>query len=163
MATFSTWLVRSGLQPLDIPLEPDEKKWGTLYVAPKFGEWLKERLAADEESPIGADLTIVEQLQDLFRVFITGRQLVFDEQFHSLWPGEKAVWELKTADLRIFGWFANKDFFIALFGDFKDRIVDYGLYPGYRNEVIRIRSEMGGDGFCTWETGEHDVISVRYR
>lgn len=142
----------------------DELPYRSIHGTPSFLEWLRLRLESDERSTIGADLTPSEQLHSLLETFIVGRELAFNRQFHFVRPGERAVWELKTADLRVFGWFAQKDCFVAVFGDFKDRIVDYsGLIGGYRDEVVRIRRELGGEAFCVWETGVDDVLSVRYR
>lgn len=161
MPTLGEWLEASGLISIKIRLKPPDQTWRSLYATTEVMEWLNERANKREASSIGADLSIPEQLHVLFRRFILGQPLGFEKQFHAVCPGELAIWELKTPDVRIFGWFLRLDHFVAVRADFKDRIKDHGLLPGYRDEVARVRKELGGDEFCVWETGEHDVLSVR--
>lgn len=53
--------------------------------------------------------------------------------------------ELKTPDLRVFGWLAKRDCFIAAFGDWADKVKDHGLYRGYRLEIRRLRRQWGAE------------------
>ncbi|MEI9915764.1 MAG: hypothetical protein WDN29_08090 [Methylovirgula sp.] len=92
-----------------------------LYGFPGFIEWLDDRLRADEPSPLGADLSPVQQLDNLFYQFVSGRPLVFTRQFRYIKAEKEAVWEFKTPDLRVFGWFPKKDCFICVFGNFRGR------------------------------------------
>lgn len=162
MSTVATLAATQQLRSISVRLAANEQPWRTLYATTRLTGFLGEVMAENPPSRCEADLTPKQQLNELFRDFICGEELVFDEQYHALWPGEQAVWELKTPDIRIFGWFAQKDCFIGVVSDFADRIKNIGLYAGYRDEVARFRRECGAeDTLCIWETGPYDVISVR--
>jgi hypothetical protein len=47
------------------------------------------------------------------------------------------IWELKTEDIRIFGFFHKKDCFIGVVADDATRIKTYDLYHGYANVNCR--------------------------
>ena len=62
--------------------------------------------------------------------------------FHDMLPREAGVWEMKTADLRYFGWmYQKREFIIARCGytdDFKDS-TKKKTYGEEREEVIKRR------------------------
>jgi hypothetical protein len=63
----------------------------------------------------------------------------YDRQFKDLMPRADEVWEMKTADVRIFGWMYQPLKFVAVFGDYAD---DYkgstgaGRYEWARERVL---------------------------
>ena len=61
------------------------------------------------------------QLAYLLKKFVTGAVLTYDWQFHTLRPIDRSVWELKTADVRVFGWFSQKDCFIGVAAELKQK------------------------------------------
>ncbi len=142
---------------IEVPLGPMEQPERLLYGFPGFIEWLDDRLRADEPSPLGADLSPAQQLDNLFYQFVSGRPLVFTRQFRYIKAEKEAVWEFKTPDLRVFGWFPKKDCFICVFGNFADVIKDHDLYRGYRLEIRRLRREMGIESVTSLDP--EDVLS----
>jgi hypothetical protein len=52
------------------------------------------------------------------------------------------IWELKTADLRLFGWFLQKDCFIVSDIDDTGRIKQSNLYRGYCLQAVRRRDAL---------------------
>jgi hypothetical protein len=52
------------------------------------------------------------------------------------------IWELKTPDLRLFGWFHVKDCFICGALDTAFNVKNSNLYKGYANEVGHFRDEL---------------------
>lgn len=60
-------------------------------------------------------------------------------------PVGNGVWELKTADLRLFGWFVQKDCFIVCDCDTTLRVKQMRLYPGYRDQAVRFRERLDLD------------------
>jgi hypothetical protein len=64
-------------------------------------------------------------------------------QFRSIRAEMNAVGELKTPDVRIFGWFLKRDCFVAVFGNWTDVVKDHDLYRGYRIAIRRPRRELG--------------------
>jgi len=68
--------------------------------------------------------------------------------FHDMLPKEHAVWELKTADLRIFGWLCQPREFIAVCGGFKDDYEEPTKTKNYgddRDRVIAARNALALD------------------
>jgi hypothetical protein len=154
-------MVEKGLiVPIEVPLGPREQPARLLYGTPDFIRWLDDRLHLNETSPLRADMTPAEQLDNLFYIFVSGRRLVYSRQFRYIKAEKHAVWELKTSDFRIFGWFPIRDCFISVFGDWADRVKDHDLYRGYRLETRRVRREMGiDDQSCVQGVDPSDVIS----
>jgi hypothetical protein len=115
-----------------------------LYVLPNAYEWIEESLPAKvsnwniQESP-------AEQLDVLIYEFCVGNPLAFGERFKCLTHLGGGVWELKTADLRLFGWFSHKDCFIVSDCDDTGRIKLSNLYSGYCKQVVRRRDELDLD------------------
>jgi hypothetical protein len=84
-----------------------------IYVTPTAEKWLIGKL------PIltarwTSEYTPYEQVGALFVEFCGGSKLQHGEQFHVMKPSGHGVWELKTADVRLFGWFCVKDVFIIV-------------------------------------------------
>nr|WP_082009776.1 hypothetical protein [Methylobacterium sp. ZNC0032] len=152
---------RGAIVPIFIELEVDEQPMRLLYGTPDFVTWLTDRLRAAETSSISDDLSPAQQLDQIFYNFISGRPLIHSRQYRFIRAESHAVWELKTPDLRIFGWFMAKDCFVAVFGDWADKVKDFDLYRGYRLEVRRIRRELGIDqALCVKGTDPDEVLSV---
>ena len=154
-------LIESNLLiPIDVPLPPHEQRMRLLYGTPVFIRWLDDRLNSDEPSSLSVDVTPKEQIDALFYLFLSGRPLVYSRQFRYIKAEEQAVWELKTPDFRLFGWFPFKDCFVCAFGDWADKIKDHDLYQGYRIATRRVRKEMGfGPDSCVQGFSSVDVLS----
>ncbi|KAJ0344447.1 hypothetical protein COL154_014009 [Colletotrichum chrysophilum] len=161
MNTFDTLVANGAIVKIEVELEGRDLPKRLLYGTPGFVQWLEERIQGSEASPLGADLSPLEQLDYLFYAFVTGRPLIFSRQFRAIRAERNAVWELKTVDFRIFGWFMMKDCFVAVFGDWADHVKDHDLYRGYRLEVRRLRRELGiENSLCVEGLDPGDVISV---
>jgi len=129
-----------------------------IYGGSIFRAWVQSTLpalAADrsEQSP-------AEQLDDLWARFCLGDVLVVDRHFKPLQHIADGVWELKTTDLRIFGWFPQKDHFIAVLADLKRALVQNRSYGVYRRAVVAARDALPLDNpkFITG-TDPNDVVS----
>ncbi|KAB1079388.1 hypothetical protein [Methylobacterium soli] len=155
--------LREGGQIVSIEVELDrrDQPQRMLFGTPGFLEWLTELLGSPDPSPLGLELSPAEQLDALFADYISGAPLNHTRQFRILRPSRSSVWELKTPDLRIFGWFLQRDCFLAVFGAWADRVKDHDLYHGYLNEVARIRQAMGlQEALCITGIDPNDVISI---
>jgi hypothetical protein len=155
-------LVESGaIIKIDVDLAPCDQPLRLLYGTPQFVAWLREVLEGAQLSrPLG-QASAAEQLDDLFHSFLRGDRLVFTRQFRVIRAEENAVWELKTPDLRIFGWFMAKDCFVAVYGNWADTIKDHDLYRGYRIAIRRLRRELGIDAsLCVKGNSPDDVVSI---
>ncbi len=60
--------------------------------------------------------------------------MTFGKMFKDLMPKDAETWEMKTVDLRVFGWIYKPKIFIAVFGDYAD------LYKGKNKSVKPIAS-----------------------
>lgn len=159
--TFDTLLAEGAIVKVEIVLGANELPKRLLFGTPGFVGWLGERLAKAEGSPAGAELTPLEQLDFLFYAFVSGKPLIHSRQFRAIRSERNAVWELKTVDFRIFGWFIQRDCFVAVFGDWADYVKDHDLYRGYRLEIRRLRRELGiGEDLCMQGVDPEDVISI---
>ncbi len=155
-------LVNSGaILKIEVALAPRDQPLRLLFGTPDFVQWLRDVLAGAQPPAHLGEATPAEQIDDLFYAYLSGRPLVFTRQFRVVRAEENAVWELKTPDIRIFGWFMARDCFVAVFGNWADTIKDHDLYRGYRIAIRRLRRELGIDETLCVKGGEpDDVLSV---
>ena len=69
----------------------------------------------------------------------------YGRMFRDLEPTTDDVWELKTADLRIFGWMYQKRKFIAVRGGYTDDYKEPTKIKNYaddRKEVVKARDAL---------------------
>lgn len=143
MATPAQLALGGLLHKVEDVLEPHEQEVRLLYTMPRAKEWMDaklSKLAADgfyENAP-----SPEQQVDDLFYSFLSGDPEISEWVPHPMRPHEDGVWELRTADLRFFGWFWRKGIFIISAVDQKTRCEQFGLYAGYRDQCLRDR-----DGF----------------
>ena len=94
-----------------------------------------------------SDLKPTLQVVDAMAYFMRGEHITAGDEFSILRPahGMHGVWEMRTTDVRIFGWFPVKDIFICAEGDQAGFIKSHNLYQGYRNSTIRKRNQLDLD------------------
>ena len=161
MPTATDLVNRGAILKIEVALAPREQPLRLLYGTPDFVRWLNDVLAGARPPVCLSEATPAEQIDDLFYAFLSGRPLVFTRQFRVVRAEDNAVWELKTPDIRIFGWFMAKDCFAAVFGNWADTIKDHDLYRGYRIAIRRLRRELGIDEtLCVKGLAPDDVLSV---
>jgi hypothetical protein len=155
-------LLRQGaIRRIEINLGAGEQPVRLLYGTPGFIEWLEALLQGAEPRQRLGESTAAEQIDALFYAYLTGKSLVYMRQFRMIRVEENAVWEMKTPDVRVFGWFMKKDCFVAVFGDWANHVKDHNLYKGYRVSIRRIRRELGIEGtLCVTGSSPDDVLSV---
>lgn len=135
-------LVQSGAIARFDPETADEERF--LYALPRFEEWVANELP-NLESNWDLESSPLEQFDDLMGQFCRGDPLAVGNDFRCLYEHEDGVWELKTADLRIFGWFYKRDIFIAAAAGPAWKIKEYDLYAGYREQTKRDRDALDLD------------------
>ena len=88
--------------------------------------------------------TPAQQLDALTAVFASGEPLAFGWQFKPLArvPHVEGVWYLKTADVRLFGWFPYRDCFIAASVGLADLTKRLWLYRPFGQEVVHFRNAL---------------------
>jgi hypothetical protein len=123
MATLDTLLNRQELVRILVPTD-GEPRLRKIYGFPVFQNWLANELPRLVQGRLRAADPPQEQVDDILYRWITGKRLLYTRQFQDLTPQSDEVWEMKTADIRIFGWMYRPRTFIAVFGDYAD------LYKG---------------------------------
>lgn len=117
-----------------------------LYGTPGFIGWLENVLPDMKTGLMLADISPFEQVYERFRQYVVGENLDGDRRFAPLiCDPETFVWELKTIDVRIFGWVPKMDHFICCFGGHADFIKQHKLYGGFIGQVDHVRSGMNLD------------------
>lgn len=137
--------------------EQEERR---IYVFPEARAWM-EQVLPGEASNWNLELSPLEQLDDFLTHYCAGRELMFGRQFHPLRHIDRGIWELKTADVRLFGWFHAKDCFVCTQGNTAYNVKEYNLYAGYRDGAVRLRGQLDLDE-PKFVTGDdpNDVISA---
>ncbi|MFQ5534690.1 MAG: hypothetical protein ACE5EM_07715 [Sphingomonadales bacterium] len=115
-------------------LGPSEQYYRMLYASPQFLNWL-ERQLKNEPKDRHRNISPYEQVNQLFYEFVCGSQMVYDENMKKLKPLGSNVWEMKTTDVRIFGYFYRTAKFIAVCGEMKKRLRRSRAYDPFKAEV----------------------------
>lgn len=141
MATILELEARKVLERYDAELGAHQLETRTFFASQRLVRWFNDEL------PILASNWNIEskpdqQLDSLLGKYVSGDVMCFQWDLFPLTPHEKCVWELKTADLRVFGWFASIDCFVGVVADTAERVKLYKLYAGYIGEVVRYRQSL---------------------
>jgi hypothetical protein len=94
---------------------------------------------------LASAFTPKEQLVERLRQWMAGEPMAYGPCFHDMEPREDGVWELKTADLRMFGWMYRAREFIAVRGGYADHYKEPTKIRNYadeRREVVRSRDAL---------------------
>lgn len=160
MSTLEELIEVNAITRIEVEMGPHEQPMRLLYGTPSFVGWLNEILAGAQPKRRFGEATPVEQIDELFYSFLRGLPLIPMRQFRFIRAETNAVWELKTPDVRIFGWFLKKDCFVCVFGNWVDLVKDHDLYRGYRIAIRRLRRELKiDDNLCVQGVTPSDVLS----
>jgi hypothetical protein len=131
----------SQLELIEVELEPHEQPQRLVYGNPRFRAWMENVLPnlATDGFFVGAPSPL-EQVDALLHRFIAG-DAIRSFPPKCIKPEHNGIWELRTHDVRIFGWFWRKGVFIASYADTKANCKN-GLYPTYRNGSIADRDAL---------------------
>ena len=101
-----------------------------MYGFPNVVNWLVNDLESVTtlcSEPAEGRQTPLEQVDFLFHEFISGADLSYYKRSHFMEPSSGGVWELKTPDVRLFGWFVCRNVFIMANVDSAYRCKLHGL------------------------------------
>jgi hypothetical protein len=161
MSTLEELVEINAISRIEVEMGLQEQPMRLLYGTPGFVAWLNEILAGAEPKNRLGEATPAEQIDQLLYNFLNGSPLIYLRQFRFIRAEKNAVWELKTPDTRIFGWFLKKDCFVCVFGNWTDAVKDHDLYRGYRIAIRRLRRELGvDDNLCVQGVNPSDVLSL---
>jgi hypothetical protein len=134
-----------------IPLGRGEFDEREFHALPSFMLFLKQRLPGSSTGVLAARESPSDQMNTVLRKWNTGKPMAQGRAFAIMRPTPKFVWEMKTADLRIFGWIYRPKVFVAAFAGFAD---DYKSqngkppiesYAAARDRVLWIRDRLDLD------------------
>jgi hypothetical protein len=125
-------------------LERHQQAFRCIYISEKLKAWMEKDLPV-LKATWQTELSCKEQVVDLTEMFCAGDELDSTTQFHALRPYVDGVWELKTGDVRIFGWFPQKDHFIGVVAHDAYFVKLHDLYHGLVGEVVRFRDALALD------------------
>jgi hypothetical protein len=143
MATLIELERREELIRLDPQPGPRVMEIRRVYLLPRAVELLSR--VPEMEPKWDTEDASIEQLDALIELFCSGEPLAIGRQFKRLHHRHDGIWELKTADLRLFGWFPQIDCFLMTACDQAERVKKVPLYDGYCNEAARCRDLLDLD------------------
>lgn len=168
MATIPILVQRSQLYKIDPQLEPHVQEQAYVYALPRAKDQFRDRLPRIV-SKWKPKVLAGQQVDELLYAFCSGEDLAHDTQrgnggdFHYLESAVDGVWEFKTGDVRIFGWFYKRDVFIISDLDDADKIKRLNLYGPYAEQLQRDREALDLDDpkFLT-SRNPYDVVTNYY-
>ena len=162
MATLLELVKEGRLIRVDPQLGRSKFEERCLYLLPQAKQWIEVKLP-ELGSTWKIEVSPNEQLDALIFEFCSGESLWIGKRFKCLTHLGDGIWELKTADLRLFGWFLKKDNFIVSDCDSTDRIKKSNLYRGYCEQAVRRRDALNLDEpkFVSGDNPD-DVVSNCY-
>jgi hypothetical protein len=89
--------------------------WRYVFLTPECVSWVKGALRTISKSDT-AYAAPWAQLEAKLRSYCDGIPLRYQD-LHISKPQERGVWEIKTVDVRVFGWFPDKDYLILHTGE----------------------------------------------
>lgn len=146
-----------------VPLGRREFDEREFYALPSFMLFLQQILPGLSTGILAAKESPSDQMNTVLRKWNTGKPMAQGRAFAIMRPTPKFVWEMKTADLRIFGWVYRPKVFIGAFAGFAD---DYKKqngqppkesYDAARNRVLWIRDHLNLDP-PLFATGNYDAL-----
>lgn len=143
MATLAMLEEQQVLQRYEPDLEPGQMAQRVLYATSGFLNWFTNVLPTLKKD--WGSLSPEEQVTRVLWEFVAGAPLVYSQGFKNLDPMIDGVWELKTLDVRIFGWFAAKSTFVAVTGELRAALVPWSAYAPYIAAVKQVRSALDLD------------------
>jgi hypothetical protein len=125
-------------------MERDEFPDRHLYLSLEVHAWIGATLRMAPRDR-GRDLSPYEQVEQLLFDFVVGRPLVYDIQRKKLDPLTQHVWELKTEDVRLIGWFPRRKQYVVVCGRMKREIRHAKLYQPCIGHAVWFRASLGLD------------------
>jgi hypothetical protein len=160
MATFAKILEDARITRVKLRLPRGRFDERELYAFPECLDWMRKKVPTMVTGRIGSAFTPAEQLMRRLTQWIVGDTMVHNRMFKDMEPQSHGVWELKTENLRIFGWMYQRRKFIAVCGGYAD---DYKeptkvkFYADDKRTVMVKRNALPLDG-AKFVLGDFDEL-----
>lgn len=162
MATILELVARGDLERLDPQLDPDEQEFRLVFFVREVVTRLPEQLE-QMQSSCNVEQSPAEQLDDILYNFTSGKPLGYPRDFHEMYHRGDGFWELRTADVRVFGFFHRKDCFVCTDVADKNRLVEFRLTSQYVAQGKRRLAQLDlNEPKCINSAEPHDVVSDWY-
>lgn len=116
IATLVDAMRKHGFEPYSFDPPLRDGHWRQIWGTPKFISWIDQGLPGvtvqDPDDPEPA-----VQVYAKFKSFCDGRKMVYPIDLRCLRPITESIWELKTNDVRLFGWFPEINHLILHSGE----------------------------------------------
>lgn len=144
MATIN-YLERKGALVLyKADLRAGEQKERALYFSPDLPYWIENHLDMQPKDR-HKHLLPSEQVEEIFDQFVRGHHMGRNDM-KKLEPVGQHVWEFKTEDVRVFGYFYRKQIFIAVCGEMRKKLKPANQkYKHFINQVLKFRNSIDLD------------------
>lgn len=163
MATLHKLVVAGMLVPITVPLDDRELPERSIYGLPAFHHWLANDLPNLEPGRLRASESPKEQLDFLMYKWIAGKEIIYNRMFKDLMPMKDEIWEMKTADIRVFGWIYKPLIFMAVFGDYADLYKGpnaKATYEAAKQKVKASRASLNLDEPKFTPGAFHDLVCI---
>ena len=144
MATLIHLAQQDQVIKVDAALSWREQEERRIYVLPSVAVWMADTLPG-EVSGWNIESSPLEQLDNFLRKYCAGKELMFEREVRPMRHIDNGIWELKTPDIRLFGWFHAKDCFICTHGNTAHNTKANNLYAGYRDNAVWLRGQLDLD------------------
>lgn len=144
MATIAMLEAAGVLLPYDPDFDEGEFPTRWVHQAPSFPKWM-DNILRGEAPDAQRNLSPYEQVEQRLYDYCLGRPLAYDRDRKLLTPAGFSVWELKTTDVRLFGWLPLRRHFIAVCGEMKRNLRTIGSYRPFIDQVVAFRSDLDLD------------------
>jgi hypothetical protein len=142
MSTITNLLSKGTLKAVTLGLLDDELPERGLFGTSRLFTFLAQELPNIPSRDVA--LSAEEQVANLFGRFLTNRPLILRSPISPLRHLERAVWELKTLDVRVFGWFVDKNVMVIDAGcDAKLLKSEKLNYSGFIAQTEYVRRTLG--------------------
>ena len=115
-----------------------------MYATPRFQDFRDRRVHAIP-SVWNPDIAACDQLEALIADYVWEEAIIVSRMFKNLRGDPQCIWEFKTPDLRIFGWFVRRNHFVADEGWQADATKESNLYAGFANQTVHTRTTLDLD------------------
>jgi hypothetical protein len=160
MATFDKLLSEGRIVRVKLRLTRGQFDERELYAYPECLKWMKAEVPQMVTGRVQSAFSPKEQLITRLLQWITGKPMARGRMFQDMSPRSDEVWELKTADLRIFGWMYRPRKFIAVCSGYADHYKEPTKIKNYADDmraVVQARDELPLDG-DKFAAGDYDEL-----
>ncbi|MFV1530588.1 hypothetical protein VWX96_17120 [Phaeobacter sp. A90a-4f] len=162
MATVVQLASQGALVKMKGNLRPHEQPNRAMYASHEVIEWFKTTLPkAKSDGVIPGALKPSHQVAAKIHAFVVGEDMAGELEPHVMRPEDKAIWVIKTADVRLYGWFTDTCIFVIVCAALKNMLEEEKtLYDEMVQRSAAFREQLDLDHPKYVEGSLEDVCRV---